>query len=356
MEIRQTRVAQPFFSICIPQYNRTAFLLEACKTLAAQTTQDFEVCIADDCSTDEREDELLAFLQQSSLPFIYQRQAQNRGYDANLRTSIGLARGEFCFLLGNDDALISLTILADLQALLSTCGPVGVAITNYEDFATSKVFRRMHTTGVLGSGAKTAVRYFRDVSFVSGIILATAKAQAHATDCWDGSEMYQMYLMCRIVAEGTPLVGIDQITVRKDTQLPGESVDSYATKRRELPCPIVERPIPLRLMGRLVTTAIAPFQSTEQTHRLAEKAVAQVLLFPYCFWLLEYRRVQSWQYAAGIGLGMRPRHVFLPLGLSWGRRMRLSILYVIVTLIGLCLPLSLFDWLYPLLYRVAKSR
>src|SRR4051812_15316998 len=97
----------PFFSICIPQYNRTSFLIEACRSLSVQTFRDFEVCISDDCSTDGREAELGAFLQQSGMTFVYRKQERNSRYDGNLRAAIGLACGRYCFLLGNDDALAS---------------------------------------------------------------------------------------------------------------------------------------------------------------------------------------------------------------------------------------------------------
>ncbi|MDB9482187.1 glycosyltransferase, partial [Dolichospermum circinale CS-537/05] len=50
MEVRNQYIENPFFSICIPQYNRTSFLIEACKVLAQQTFKNFEVCISDDQS------------------------------------------------------------------------------------------------------------------------------------------------------------------------------------------------------------------------------------------------------------------------------------------------------------------
>ena len=57
MYIDNRTLENPTFSICIPQYNRTSFLLEALKTLNEQDFKDFEVCISDDCSTDGRESE-----------------------------------------------------------------------------------------------------------------------------------------------------------------------------------------------------------------------------------------------------------------------------------------------------------
>ena len=46
----------------------------------------------------------------------------------------------------------------------------------------------------------TAVRAFRHFSFVSGVVLDGPAARKMATDKWDGSEMYQMFLGCRMIA------------------------------------------------------------------------------------------------------------------------------------------------------------
>src|SRR4051812_12737947 len=123
MEIQQCTLAQPFFSICIPQYNRTSFLIETCRSLSVQTFRQFEGCISDDCSTDGREAELIAFLQQSGMAFVYRKQKRNSRYDGNIRAAIGLARGQYCFLLGNDDALASAETLARVHADLERYAP-----------------------------------------------------------------------------------------------------------------------------------------------------------------------------------------------------------------------------------------
>lgn len=355
MEVKRILVESPFFSICIPQYNRTSFLIEACKYLANQTFKNFEVCISDDCSTDGREAELLDYLKKSGLSFVYRRQEQNRGYDGNLRASIALARGKYSFLLGNDDSLASPTTLEDLYADIRRSGPVGVVITNYEDFATGKEFKRMRKTGVIGAGPQIAVSNFRNFSFVSGILLDTAKAKEHTTAKWDGSEMYQMFVGCRIIAEGSPLLGIDRVTVRMGIQLPGEQVDSYALRPRLDPCPIIERRLPMGMIGRLVADAIDPHLSPSESQSAIERILLQLFLSTYPFWIFEYRRVQSWKYALGVCLGMRPRNTLHGLDLGFSQRLRLSTLYTIVSFLGLVTPLQVFDTLYPALYSLAKA-
>ncbi len=356
MEVRRILTDKPFFSVCIPQYNRTSFLVESCKSLSKQSIKNFEVCISDDQSTDGRRTELLDFLEQSDLSFVYRTQGVNSRYDANLRAAIELASGKFCFLLGNDDCLCSSTTLEELMADLRNLEGVGVAITNYEDFATGKPFRRIGRNGLLGRGPEVAVEHFRDLSFLSGVVLNRERARKNATSHWDGSEMYQMYIACRTLAQGDALLGVKRITVRKDIVLHGENVESYATRPRLKPCPIIERRVPLVEVGRLVSEAVGPYLPHVEKGRAIERVFRQLLFFTYPFWIFEYRRVQSWNFSAGFCLAMRLKNIARDLDLSPGLRLWLRFLHLSVTAAGLLVPVTLFNRLYPVFYRIAKFR
>jgi hypothetical protein len=344
----------PFFSICIPQHNRTSFLIEACRHLKAQTCQDFEICIADDCSTDGRGEELQQHLRESQISFVYRRQEKNRRYDGNLRTAIGLASGEYCLLMGNDDCLAEETTLESLRAILRNHPQTGVAITNFKDFASGQITRRIVRTENLGSGPRVAIRSFRNVSFVSGVIFRRDRAQAHATDRWDGSEMYQMYIASRIIAEGYELLELDMVVVRKDMKIAGESVDSYENRPRLDPCPIVERKTTLLQLGALVSDAVRP-HAGKQLARHEVQILLQVLFFTYPFCILQARRVQSWKYAAGNCLGMRPKNLFSQMHFSPFHRWFLGGVFFTVSCAALLMPISFFDACQPKLFAISKS-
>jgi hypothetical protein len=255
--------------------------------------------------------------------------------------------------MGNDDCLATPTVLADMHAVISSNEKIGVAITNYRDFEGSTVYRRIRQQGILAGGTALAVSRFRNFSFVSGIALRTDCAQRLATDKWDGSEMYQMYLGCRILAEGYSLAEIDLVAVLLKIQIPGEQVDSYATRPRLEPCPLIERQLPLGRMGRLVVAAVAPFAASKASSTNAA-ILLQLLIFPYSFWILEYRRVQSWNFAAGVCLGMRPRNICSGVDLSLLHAVLLRVAYVAVTSVGLLIPLWCFDKSRKVLYTFAK--
>src|SRR5260370_695609 len=91
---------RPFFSICIPQYNRTDFLIKACQSFTCQDFDNYEICISDDCSNDSKEDKLLDYLTHSGLPYVYVKTERNLRYDGNLKKAIALSLGEYLVLMG----------------------------------------------------------------------------------------------------------------------------------------------------------------------------------------------------------------------------------------------------------------
>jgi glycosyltransferase involved in cell wall biosynthesis len=351
--VERRGAAEPFFSICIPQYNRTSFLLEACRALAAQTRRDFELCISDDRSTDGREQELLDFLGRSGMSFVWERRGQNARYDANLRAALSLAHGRYCFLMGNDDQLAARDVLEKVGSALQH-EAVSVAICNYADYRSGEVFQRV-PEGDLGQGPDAAVRLFRHFSFVSGVVLLRSEVEAQASAEWDGSEMYQMYLACRMLAAGGRARGCSLVAVRKDIAIAGETVDSYARRPRLDPCPIEERRLNLIWIPRLVGAALAPHLSPGARSRANRRVFNQLLGYTYPFWLFEYRRIQSWNYAVGIALGMRPRNLQAAALLNPPDRIRVWLTYALATMGGLLIPRRWFERARMRLFALAKS-
>lgn len=351
--VERRLIADPFFSICIPQHNRTSFLIEVCRSLEAQRFRAFEVCISDDCSTDGRTAELLEYLQQSRLSFIYCRLPRNLRYDGNLRSAIALATGRFCFLLGNDDALANADTLDEVHRAIASGPASAVVFSNFADYATGQVTRRVRRTGVLSGGPIVAAGKFRKFSFVSGILLQREAAQAAATNRWDGSEMYQMFIGSRLIAAGGPLAELDLVTVRKDIQIPGEGVDSYARRERLSVAGIPEQRIPLTHVARLMIDAVEPHADRSRLRAIGSILVQYFgLLLPY--WLLEYRRVQSWRYAAGVARAMRPARTLDGCRLSIVERSLATAIYGVATLAGLLAPVGALRLLQRPARRVAR--
>jgi len=344
----------PFFSICIPQYNRTDFLVAACDSFASQKFNNFEVCISDDCSTDGKEDDLLSCLKRLKVCFVYSRTESNIRYDANLRNAISLSKGKYVLLMGNDDALSDPDSLQAIYDELVRFEPVAAAITNYRDLTSGKIYRRMTTTGVLGYGPGVAVSNFRNYSFLGGVIFRADAARKCATEALDGSEMYQMFLGTRLVAAGGRLLAIDRVCIDKDVRVPGQVVDSYRTRPRLLSCPIVERPLPMVRLLEVVAAGLDSYHEGVDRQANLFRVVRQLYRFTYPFWIVEYRRVQSWRYALGVFLALRPTRIAKGLSLSNCVTLRLWVNYIYVGLAALTVPISAFDVLRPHFYSLAK--
>jgi Glycosyltransferases involved in cell wall biogenesis len=345
----------PYFSICIPQHNRTQYLIAVCHSIAGQSFTDLEVCIADDCSSDGGEGDLLDYLRHAGVRFVYKKQQTNVRYDANLRTAIGLASGKFVLLLGNDDALAHKDVLAQLHRRLESADDVGVVITNFEDFTTGKVTWRMRHDGDCGAGPEAAVRHFRDLAFVSGVIIDRKLCKRFETAEWDGSEMYQMYLGTAAIAGGSRLLAVRASCIRKDVAINGElTTNRYASVQRLKPCPIVPRQPTLALLGRVAAAAILPFVPTHKHSLVSTRIMRQILIFTYPYWLVEYRRVQSWRYSLGVSLTMRPSNSLYRLPLDKLARASLALTYAVSTVAAMIVPIRLFAGAKPLLYRLAK--
>ena len=343
----------PYFSICIPQYNRTEFLLEACRGYASQTFKDFELCISDDCSNDGGGSILQQYLYSSGMRYVYARARSNLGYDGNLRAAIGLSIGKYLLLMGNDDRLHTPRTLAEIHDDLEASGDVAAALTNYHELSTGMTYRRMRQTKVLGSGPKVAIAVFRSYSFVSGVILRGKEARAEATGALDGSEMYQMYLGTRVVARGGRLLAIDRVCIDKDLQIAGQEVDSYR-KPRLLPCPIIKRRLPMGRLLEVVGHGIRPCVSQGELEKLMFCVARDLYTYTYPFWGIEYRRIQSWKYALGILWAVSPNEIARTQILSRSRFTMLWIVYFLSCAVSLSVPLNFFDKLRPALYSLAK--
>ncbi|MCW5713918.1 MAG: glycosyltransferase family 2 protein [Bauldia sp.] len=339
-------------SVCIPHYNRMLHLLESLRSFAVQTYRDFEVVISDDNSTDERVDQVLAYLRQSDLRFRYWRSATNLGYDGNLRNAIDISSGDYILLMGNDDRLSTPDVMAAVASILARYPNAGAVVTNYRELASGRVFRRAGSTRCIGSGPFIAGDYFRNYSFVSGIVLRGDLARSASSNVVDGSEMYQMYLGTRLVAGGRDLIEFDSVCVDKDIEIEGEEVDSYRRKGgRDL---AKARILPMRHLLRVVWAGLSPATGPVIGRKVSASAARQLYSYTFPFWGVEYRRTKSWVFAANVLLGVRPSVVTASTPLGIVQKAGLWLRYLVTCGASLLVPIRAFDALRPSLYRMAK--
>lgn len=127
-------------SICIPTYNRAAHLTNCLQSIISNKSTskvDFQVCVSDNCSTDETESVILAA--QKSITIKYKKNSSNLGIPKNFINAVEMADGEFVWLIGDDDLLLPYA-LEELSGLINKHPSVDFFYINSFHLTTKYVF------------------------------------------------------------------------------------------------------------------------------------------------------------------------------------------------------------------------
>jgi len=92
----------PSVTVCIPTYNRAAFLAAAINSVLTQSIGDYAVLVTDNASEDNTAEVVRGF---GDPRIRYLRHAENIGPGANFNACLRAADSEFVLILGDDDVL-----------------------------------------------------------------------------------------------------------------------------------------------------------------------------------------------------------------------------------------------------------
>ena len=107
----------PAVSVIIPMFNASKYVGQCLESLLAQTFQDFEVIVVDDCSTDSSCAVVESFASKFDGRLTLLQHEHNTGNGvAGRNTGLKFARGKYVFNMDNDD-LLTLTALEELYTL-----------------------------------------------------------------------------------------------------------------------------------------------------------------------------------------------------------------------------------------------
>jgi abequosyltransferase len=107
---------RPRLSICIATFKRGAFIAQTIRSILQELPEGVEVIIVDGASPDDTTQAVEPFLVGNS-PVRYFRQTENSGVDRDFDKSVGYARGDYCWLMSDDDILVPGAVLRVLKAL-----------------------------------------------------------------------------------------------------------------------------------------------------------------------------------------------------------------------------------------------
>jgi abequosyltransferase len=106
----------PKLSICIATYKRGAYIAETIEAILRELPESVEVIIVDGASPDETPQAVTPFVHRSAA-VRYIREPTNSGVDQDFDKAVGYARGEYCWLLSDDDILVPGAVNRVLEAL-----------------------------------------------------------------------------------------------------------------------------------------------------------------------------------------------------------------------------------------------
>ena len=127
-------------SICIPTYNRAECLVNCLNSIKLNSNKfnnEVEVCISDNCSTDQTEE--VVRNAQEHLDIKYHKNSKNLGIPFNFLNVVDMAGGEFVWLLGDDDLLIP-SAFAQIINLIDSYKKVDFFYVNSFHLTTEFVF------------------------------------------------------------------------------------------------------------------------------------------------------------------------------------------------------------------------
>jgi glycosyltransferase involved in cell wall biosynthesis len=127
-----TTKPNPAVTVVATCYNHERFLLECLESIRAQTFQDFQLIVTDDCSRDSSPQMIEAWLAEHRPDAIFIRHEKNVGLCKTLNEALTHARGEFLSMVSTDDVWEPDKIARQLETMRNC--PANVAVV-YSDAA-----------------------------------------------------------------------------------------------------------------------------------------------------------------------------------------------------------------------------
>ncbi|RYY08369.1 MAG: glycosyltransferase family 2 protein [Sphingobacteriaceae bacterium] len=186
-------------AICIPTYNRQLYLQECINSILSDVKSNnlntqIEICISDNCSTDDTESMISTMSSQTNVQIIYHRNNTNIGPDLNYLKCIEIASAEYCWFMGSDDAITHGSIVKVMDELKSYQADVYIGnrilcdqnlkpIKNQRFFKSIK--KTIFNTNELDSYFLNSISLGAVFSYLSSIVVKKSK--------WDSIEYNEEY-------------------------------------------------------------------------------------------------------------------------------------------------------------------
>ena len=262
---------KPRVSIVVTTHNRAAMLPRAVNSVLAQTYEDFELIVVDDCSSDDTPQVTRTFTDRR---IRIVRHEVNRGHAAAVNTGIRLARGEYVAFLDDDDEWLQ-TKLARQVEVLDADPRVGLAYTWFDRVDGAGGARRAGGRGTIsGDISQEVVGWDLPAGTPTYLVRADAARELGGFDdtlavCYDWDFMTRLAMRWHVAAVPEVLLLVHGGHLRS-AQWPGTAAAyaSYMRSRiREFDRRLRERP---QLFARLLRTLVTSEMTAGNTRGAAE--------------------------------------------------------------------------------------
>lgn len=231
---------RPLLTVCIPAYNRAHLLPPLLESILGQDFDDFDVLICEDGSPERAQIATVAHRYQQRHPgrIHYEENAANLGYDGNLRRLIERATGHYCVFMGNDDLLCE-GALQTIGAAIGRQPGCGVVVRTYASFDSDpqrikQIFRYYPREHVIPAGQQAVFTAYRRSVVISGMVIHRDAAASVATSQFDGTLLYQLYLVGMILAHRSVVFTPEVVAMRRDG-VPPDFGNSAAERDKFVP-------------------------------------------------------------------------------------------------------------------------
>ncbi len=194
--------SKPLLSICIPSYNRPEEIYRLLKSIDVTDENRIEIVICEDYAPRRNEvrEKVETFRNETGYSIKYVENAVNQGYDKNLRECIRSAQGKWIMYMGDDDLFVPET-LNDYLDFLGEHEELGYVLRSYRALhadGSIENFKYFSDTCFFEAGYEAYVTLFRKSVFISGFTFKREYTLENMTDRFDGSLLYQLYIMAEI--------------------------------------------------------------------------------------------------------------------------------------------------------------
>ncbi|MCX6723784.1 MAG: glycosyltransferase family 2 protein [Candidatus Staskawiczbacteria bacterium] len=133
---------KPLISIAIPTYNRAVFLQNLLSHIAPEANElegIFQICISNNCSTDNTSEVVAGFQTRYPGLISYNENSENLGYDGNVLKIMEMSDGEFVWLLGDDDMIVDGGFKKVINFIKDYCDDnTGIILLGHESYCTDE--------------------------------------------------------------------------------------------------------------------------------------------------------------------------------------------------------------------------